>query len=146
MSDPSPTGGAVWEFGEAWKLIVAAKLAKDLPGEKLGWIRLSEAVNNGASSASAAQLIPMLLEVRQIRDDRKTDAASSEHLIMGLLKLAEQEQSTQAGQDVQLGLHDMRLTAIERAAAIALIAATLAETETQILRAQVEALSARVGN
>lgn len=110
-------GGATWEAGEAWKLIVAAKLARDLNAEQLGWIRLMEAFTNASGSASAAQLIPMLKGLQIVQDERKSDAASVEHVTGMLLDQAEIEQA-------EMGQHAARLSLIDVAIAAALVAAT----------------------
>jgi hypothetical protein len=90
-------GGVEWEAGEALKLMVT------------GLIRFSEALRNGASSASAEQLIPMLLELRDVKLARQEDAASTEHVTGMLLDQAEIEQADIGRHAVQLALFKLAL-------------------------------------
>jgi hypothetical protein len=83
MTEKEP-GGVEWELGKALELM------------QQGLLRFSEALRNGASSASAAQLIPMLEGLDAVRDDRREDAASMEHSLGMVLDQAEIEQADMA--------------------------------------------------
>jgi len=94
-------GGVEWEAGEALKLMVQ------------GLIRFSEALRNGASSASAKQLIPMLVGLDAVKADRQEDAASSEHTMGMVLDQNEIEQAILGRHEARLGLIEVRLRKLE---------------------------------
>jgi hypothetical protein len=101
MADEQSGGGVEWEAGEALKLMVQ------------GLIRFSEALRNGASSASAKQLIPMLMGLDAVKADRKEDVASSEHTMGMVLDQNEIEQAILGRHEATLGLMDLRLRKLE---------------------------------
>lgn len=111
-------GGVQWELAEALKGVATARLFDDFAAEAKAWIRFSEGLRNASGSAAAAQMIPILRAVDQIRDDRRTDAAHFEHIIGMLSTIAEQEQATQAEQDVVIALMEMRVATLERVVAL----------------------------
>ncbi len=90
-------GGVEWEAQKALEMMVQ------------GLIRFSEALRNGASAASAEQLIPMLLELRNVKAARQSDAASSELNIGMVLDQAEIEQAELGRHTARLGLIDQKL-------------------------------------
>lgn len=94
-------GGIHWELSEALNLIEAGRAAQDWQMERLGWVRLSQALVNAAGSGSAKQLAPVL---RQAANERKEDAASTAHLVMLLLDQTEKEHGELGRQAARLGL------------------------------------------
>jgi hypothetical protein len=95
-----------WELETAWQLVEAGRLAGDTAMERLGWRRFSDGLRNLTVSALAAQLIPMLLELRGIREDRATDSRVLDHKLDLLMTLAESNQKL-------LGKIEARLALVE---------------------------------
>lgn len=111
-------GGWRWEAAEALKLTTQGNASGDAAMTARGWIRFSEALCNASQAGAAAELVPMLVELKTIRDERRTDAAYCEHMIGLLTTIAEKEQATQAGQDVEIGLMRVRLATLEHVVAL----------------------------
>lgn len=97
----SEGGGIHWELDEALKLIEQGRAAGDWGAERLGWVRLTEALVNAASSGSAAQIAPVL---KQAYEERKEDAANTAHLVRLLLDQTEKEQGELGRQAARIGL------------------------------------------
>lgn len=95
------SGGVHWELEEALKLIEQGRAAHDWGMERLGWVRITNALVNAAASGSSAQLAPVL---RQAHAERKEDAASTAHLVGLLLDQTEKEQGELGRQSARLGL------------------------------------------
>ncbi len=83
------SGGVQWELQTAWDMIKLARQNNDIEAEELGWLRYSEGLRNLVVSALSAQLIPMLEEVKAIRQERQTDARIIKHQLEMLVKASE---------------------------------------------------------
>lgn len=59
MPDSQDKGGALWERGEAWKLIAAAMADGNADALELGWSRYSDAMVNAALGVTGKILIPL---------------------------------------------------------------------------------------
>ena len=83
------SGGVQWELQSAWDMIKLARQNDDIEAEQLGWLRYSEGLRNLAVSALSAQLVPMLEEVKAMRQERQTDARIIKHQLDLLVKATE---------------------------------------------------------
>lgn len=101
-----------WDKGEALDRIARACIDGDFDAARLGWLRLTEAGTN----ASYAKVIPVLLELRTMRDAQAHEAqaqmeatASMEHNLGLVISQAEIEQADTARLSTRLALAELAI-------------------------------------
>lgn len=107
------SGGVEWELQSAWDMIKLARQNNDIQAEGIGWLRYSEGLRNLAVSALAAQLIPMLEEVRSLRQERQDDAKIIKHNLDLLVRATELVQARVTALEDSRGMRSRMLLDIE---------------------------------